>query len=170
MKGPVTKLIRNVGELLDLKIETITEIHVDELGGRPDIGVTVKSLIAGYIELKAPGKGANPSRLQGADKKQWNKFKDLPNLIYTDGTEWGLYRNGNLVGKIVRFSGDVTTQGAKAINSEDARLLYKLLNDFIHWEPIVPTSPRHLAEMIAPICRLLHEDVLTSLENPELQS
>ena len=68
LKSPVARLLESMGDLLNLQIETITEVQVDDLAGRPDIGVTVESLIAGYIELKAPGKGANTTRLQGADK------------------------------------------------------------------------------------------------------
>lgn len=167
LKSPVAKLVEKTGELLNLQINTLTEIQVDDLGGRPDIGVTVNSLIAGYIELKAPGKGANTARLQGPDKKQWIKFKDLPNLLYTDGNEWALYRNGEIVGKFVKFLGDVTTDNKKAIDETDAKLLFDILNEFLNWEPIVPNSPRALAEMLAPISRFLREDVLTSLQYPE---
>ncbi len=127
LKSPVESLIKNLGNLLNLEIEPLTEVPVVELGGRPDIGITVKSLITGYIELKAPGKGANTAKLQGPDKKQWEKFKDLPNLIYTDGNDWALYRSGKLVGKIIRFSGDVTSQGKKAIDVNDAKQLFDLL-------------------------------------------
>ncbi len=66
-----------------------------------------------------------------------------------------------------KISGDVTTDGAKAIDTDDSKSLFELLNDFIHWEPIVPSSPRTLAEILAPVCRLLREDVITSLQNPE---
>lgn len=167
LKIPVANLLENIGDLLNINIETLTEVQVDDLAGRPDIGATVNSLITGYIELKAPGKGANTARLKGADKKQWNKFKNLPNLIYSDGNEWALYRDGNRVGRIVKFSGDVTTDGADAIDTNNAKALFELLNDFMRWEPIVPSSSRGLAEILAPICRLLKEEVLTSLENPE---
>jgi hypothetical protein len=39
------------------------------------------------------------------NKEQWEKLKGLPNLIYTDGREWALYRNGERQGGIVRPSG-----------------------------------------------------------------
>jgi len=52
-------------------------------------------LICGYIELKAPGLGADAPRLKGKhNKEQWERLKGLPNLIYSDGWEWALYRNG----------------------------------------------------------------------------
>lgn len=167
LKTPVTRLLSEIGDLLKLNVDTITEVQVDEFSGRPDIGVTVDSLIAGYIELKAPGKGANTSRFKGRNRYQWNKFKDLPNLIYTDGNEWALYRDGKLCGKIVKFSGEVTTDGNEAVEEGDVEVLFNLLRDFLDWEPVVPSSPRALAKTIAPICRLLREDVLEALQNED---
>ena len=167
LKSPVTELLSNIGEILKLKVDTITEVQIDEFSGRPDIGVAVDALIAGYIELKAPGKGANTALFKGRNKKQWNKFKDLPNLIYTDGNDWALYRNGKRVGNIVRSTGDVTTDGKNAIEENDVSLIFNLLREFLNWEPIVPSSPRALAKMIAPICRLLREDVLESLNDKD---
>lgn len=61
-------------------VQARTEAQLGNLGIRPDIGVAVKSLLCGYVELKAPGKGARASRFTGADKKQWEKFKALPNF------------------------------------------------------------------------------------------
>ena len=171
LKGPVAVVFKRIGELLGLDTQTITEAHVDDLSeeslrGRPDIGVTVDSLIAGYVELKAPGKGANPDRFTQNDKRQWNKFRNLPNLIYTDGNEWSLYRSGSRVGTLVRLSGDVTTDGAKAIHIHDVELLVGLVRDFLLWKPTVPSTPAALAGMLAPISRLLREDVLAALQDP----
>jgi hypothetical protein len=46
----------------------------------------VNNALVGFIEVKAPGKGADPRRFnEEHDKKQWSKLKTLPNLIYTDG-------------------------------------------------------------------------------------
>jgi hypothetical protein len=45
--------------------------------------------------------------------------------------------------------------------------LEALLRDFASWEPIVPTSPRRLAEMLAPLCRLLRDDAFAALGNDE---
>ena len=172
LKPSVGELLKNFGDLVGKKLITVTEVQVDEFSGRPDIGVTVDSLIAGHIELKAPGYGADTNKLKGRNKQQWEKFKALPNLIYTDGNEWALYRSGNRVGQIIKFPGDITTEGAKTINEENATLLFNLLQDFINWEPQVPSSPRGLAAMLAPICRYLREDVFESLqdENSNLRS
>lgn len=167
LKTPVKTVLKEAGKLFQLDVNAVTEVRVDELGGRPDIGVTVGSLLSGYVELKAPGKGANPEKLKGADKTQWQKFQDLPNLLYTDGNEWGLYQNGKRVGKLVRFSGDITSDGSDAIDENKTRILFELLREFLKWEPVVPSSPRALAKMLAPICRLLRSDVLTALADQD---
>ncbi|MBN1660252.1 MAG: N-6 DNA methylase [Anaerolineae bacterium] len=165
LKEPVAAMLKAIGDALHLKVEVVTEVHVTDLAGRPDMGVAVKSLLTGHVELKAPGKGANTKRLRGADRRQWEKFKDLPNLVYTDGNEWALYRNGERVGKLVRLSGDVTTDGRDAVSRSDAEALLELCRDFLYWEPITPSTARALAEMLAPICRLLRSDVLDAIQN-----
>jgi hypothetical protein len=54
------------------------------------------------VEVKAPGKGADPRRYKGHDKEQWEKLQSLPNLLYTDGNSFSLWQNGELVGSIGR--------------------------------------------------------------------
>ena len=167
LKGPVDALICAAASSLGFGVDLVTEVHAKALAGRPDMGVARSTLLTGYVELKAPGKGADPTKLKGADKVQWEKFKELPNLIYTDGNAWALYRNGERVGKIVHLSGDATADGlAAAVAGDDAALL-DLLRSFFFWEPIVPTNPRALAEMLAPICRLLRWEVRDALKDSD---
>lgn len=167
LKAPIETLLRSSGSLLNLDVSVVTEVQEKALSGRPDVGVAVRSLLAGHIELKAPGRGADPNRLRGADKQQWEKFKNLPNLIYTDGNDWTLYRTGEKVGRTVKFSGEITSDGANAVTAQNADALLTLLRDFLQWQPIVPSTPKALAEMLAPICRLLRTDVLAALEDAE---
>jgi hypothetical protein len=161
LKAPMLDLLRAAAA----NVQPRTEAQVEGLGARPDIGVAVHSLLCGYVELKAPGKGARTSRLTGADKAQWGKFKVLPNLLYTDASEWALYRTGESQGEVVRFSGDVTTAGADAFTDDQIAKLHTLLLDFLSWEPIPPNSSQALAKTLAPLCRLLREDVSVALRN-----
>jgi hypothetical protein len=39
-----------------------------------------------------------------------------------------------------------------------------LLRDFLSWEPVVPSSPSQLAEVLAPLCRLLREAALDAVQ------
>lgn len=168
LKSPVRTLITALGQGLHRKTQSVTEVQVQGLGGRPDVGVAINGLLTGYIELKAPGKGADPRRFKvAADRIQWEKFQNLPNLIYSDGNEWALFRSGQRVGKFIRLSGDVTEDGVKAVDGRDAQDIEALFKEFLDWEPIAPSTPRALAQMLAPVCRLLRADVLDALQNTD---
>jgi len=166
LKGPIGTLVESTGARLGLAVVTVTEVQEKEIFGRPDMGVTVDGLLTGHIELKAPGKGADPKKLKGPDKVQWEKFRDLPNLLYTDGNEWALYRNGEREGKLLRLSGDVASDGEDAVTEADSDALQELFRDFFRWEPVVPSSPKMLAELLAPLCRLLRSNVQEALQVP----
>jgi hypothetical protein len=166
LKPGVQRVLRSAAR----QIETRTEVHAD-VEGRPDIGVNSDRLLCGFVELKAPGKGARPQKFTGADKRQWEKFKALPNLIYTDGNEWALFRSGKPWPEdqpaFVRFSGDITADGADAISEIEAEKLHQLLLSFFNWQPIVPTKAPQLAEMLAPLCHYAREDVLRAINNAQ---
>jgi hypothetical protein len=154
LKPPVKALL----EALAPHVEAFTEAKLEQ--GRPDIAVRVRHAVCGYVELKEPGKSADPTRLKGADKRQWQRFQALPNLVYSNGRDWGLYRDGKAVTKV---SGVVDASGE--VDAEAARKLQAMLTDFIQWQPIVPTTPKALAETLAPLCRMLRDDVAETLED-----
>ena len=144
----------------------------DQLG-RPDYAVHRDQLLAGYVELKAPGVGVNAAHFKGHNREQFERFSALPNLLYTDGNAWALYRNGERVSKIARLSGDIATEGKEAVTREDAPAIEDLLRDFLLWDPIIPTTSKgkiHLkrfAELLAPLCRMLRDDVTAALQDPD---
>ncbi|MFO7640497.1 MAG: type ISP restriction/modification enzyme, partial [Candidatus Competibacteraceae bacterium] len=166
LKAPLLALVRGAADLLGLTVEIVTEVQDRERAGRPDVGVVAQHLLAGYVELKAPGKGADPTKFKGADRAQWEKFRDLPNILYTDGNQWALYRGGERVGRLARLMGDATADGAKAVGASDAAAVFELLRDFLLWHPTAPATPRGLAETLAPLCRLLRAEVLNALRDP----
>ena len=65
---------------------------------RPDYAVTRDGLI-GFIEVKAPGKGSDPTAFpaKSADRLQWEKLKSLPNILSTDGNVFTHWRDGKRV-------------------------------------------------------------------------
>ncbi len=119
--------------------------------------------MCGYVEVKAPGKGADPTAwsARSHDRKQWEKFKALPNVLYTDGNEWGLYRSGQRVGDLVRLTGHVRTSGARLApqGSDFARLL----SVFLRWSPTPPRTLGQLVNSVAGLCRLLRDEVADAL-------
>lgn len=159
LKRPFSDFLES---LIPDHITTRTETQVEGLGARPDIGIARNKLLCGYIELKAPN--VSIRKLKAANKIQFDKFKALPNLIYTNGTEWAHYKSGEIEGSIIEFSEEITKVGSNAITKEDTIQLFKIFVDFLNWEPIVPKNPKALASLLAPLCKLLRTDVEIALE------
>ena len=112
--------------------------------------------------MKTPGEGADPHKFKDEhDRAQWDKLKSLPNLVYTDGNAFSLWRDGRLQDDIIRLEGDVETAGAKLVAPAG---LERLFSDFLRWDPISPTTPRGLAEVSAGLCRLLRDEVTERLD------
>lgn len=166
LRGPFEIFMQEVGQALALKVVSTGETMLPGRMGKPDYAVHSNMLLAGYVELKAPGFGANPNRFTGHNKDQWKRFQSIPNLVYCDGNDWGLYRQGERIGPIVRMSGDVSVDGKTAVNLKDAAALMPLLTDFLSWDPIIPSGTKQLAELLAPLCRMLRDDVTDALAAP----
>ncbi len=93
LKAPVQELLRKFGAMVGTGVVSATEAPISGVG-RPDIAVGTNGLLGGYVELKAPGSGANAKKFTGRNREQFMKFSFIPNLVYTDGNEWALYRHG----------------------------------------------------------------------------
>ena len=163
LKAPVGELLRAVGQLTGLQVHWRTEVHPWDVDGRPDIGIVANGLLTGHVELKSPGMGARPEGFKGRNRTQWNRFKALPNLVYTDGSEWSLYRSGELKCR-VRIASDVTMGGTEGLGAEALTNLGELIRDFLYWEPAVPGTAHGLAGFLAPISRILRDEVKKALE------
>lgn len=141
------------------------EKSLADLKTRPDFAVEIHKALVGFIEVKAPGKGADPRKWKaGHDKEQWNKLKALPNLLYTDGDSFSLWRDGSLVGQIIHLDGGVEHAGAKL---SAPQTFLPLVNDFLTWKPITPKGANELARVSARLCRFLRDEVLEQLESSE---
>ena len=93
-------------------MKAVGESAIAALKTRPDYAITLRNALVGFIEIKAPGKGADPRRFRGHDKEQWEKLQSLPNLLYTDGNQFSLFRSGQLEGNVVFLKGDIETSGS----------------------------------------------------------
>lgn len=160
LRAPLERLIVDLAEFCGVprsEIAAIGESSLTETKTRPDYAVTVRKTLVGFIEVKAPGKGADPRKYRNRhDKGQWEKLQSLPNLVYTDGNEFSLWRNGKMEGELVRLAGNVETSGADLAAPPG---LLSLFEDFIRWQPIPPRDAKQLAEVSARLCRLLREEV-----------
>ena len=173
LRGPFEVFMGEVGRAIALEVVCTGETMLPGRLGKPDFAVHAANLLAGYVELKAPGVGANPARFTGHNAHQWKRFQAIPNLIYTDGNEWGLYRFGKREGPLVRLAGDLGRDGKKAVSDKDAQAVMGLLTYFLQWDADIPTNAKGnvdlkgLAALLAPLCRMLRGDVTDALKDPQ---
>ena len=163
LRAPFERLVLDIAMLLGIPTGAVVSVGETALAAersRPDYSLTLRSALTGFVELKAPGKGADPRRFKGHDKQQWQRLNALPNLIYSDGNEFSLWRNGELALPIVRLVGDIESSGSAL--GGDARLT-DLFETFFAWNPIAPKTAPELATLSARLCRLLRDDVTEAL-------
>ena len=165
LRAPLEALTRDLATLAGLPhgtVDMVGESTLAHLKTRPDYAVVVRNALVGFMEAKAPGKGADPRRFSDPhDKDQWVRLKSLPNLMYTDGNAFSLWRDGKLEGSIVHLEGDVETSGAALAAPPSLLALYA---NFLGWQPIPPKSAKQLAQISARLCRLLREEVVEQME------
>ena len=96
LRNPFEQLLQDLAQLCNFAPGTVVSVgesSVSDLKTRPDFAVTVHGALVGFVELKAPGKGADPRKFKDPhDKAQWQKLSSLPNLIYSDGNAFWLYQ------------------------------------------------------------------------------
>ena len=165
LRGPFEILMAEAAGALGWEVVCAGETALPDRLGRPDFAVHRNGLLVGYVELKAPGKGADAGRFKGRDRAQFKRFSAVPNMLYGDGDEWALYRGGVRVGAVLRLAGAVAEDGARAVGPQDARAFAGLLRDFLSWEPALPLDREGrldlagFASVLAPLCRMLRDDV-----------
>ena len=171
LRSPFEALLRDLASLAAIKgVEAVGESSLADLKTRPDYAVTASGALVGFVELKAPGKGADPRRFQDKhDKEQWARLRSLPNLLYTDGNAFSLWQNGELVGSVLTLIGDVESSGSKLAPPPG---LAGMFESFLRWQPVAPRSAKDLAGTTARLCRLLRDEVTEqlALKSPALTS
>jgi hypothetical protein len=164
LRAPFEQLLVDLAELSSVPksaVAAVGESSVSNLKTRPDYAVTVDNALVGFVEIKAPGKGADPRKFKDPhDKEQWLKLRSLPNLIYTDGNSFSLWQNGELVDSVIKLIGDVESSGNKL---EAPAGLLNIFESFLRWEPAPPQSAKDLAHTTARLCRLLRDEVTEQL-------
>lgn len=178
LTNPVATLLQDFGALHSMKVVTVRETSLKTAGGglvseglvRPDYAIMVDGVLTGYVELKAPGKNIDPASFtkKSHEYKQWQRLRNLPNLLYTNGTEWRLYRYGEPVltstgYEAVHMHGSFSGHGT--LSAPDALATFFL--NFLRWVPAPITSADQLVETLAPLAALLREEMLLGLSAQE---
>lgn len=162
LRAPFEQLLTQIATLLNITdLTAIGESAIQDLKIRPDYSITIRKALVGFIELKAPGKGADPRKFKDRhDRVQWQKLQSLPNLIYSDGNSFSLWQDGELVGSIISFSQNIQSAGKKLTPPPG---LLDLFQAFLFWQPIAPRTAKELAQISARLCRLLRDEVTEQL-------
>ena len=162
LRAPFEGLLFDMAGLSSIAaVEAVGESTLADIKTRPDYAVTVRGALVGFVELKAPGKGADPRRFADKhDKDQWERLRSLPNLLYTDGNSFSLWQDGSLVGSVLRLDGDVEIAGKKLAPVPGFVALFEA---FLRWQPVAPRNAKELADTTARLCRLLRDEVTEQL-------
>ncbi|MEB0000846.1 N-6 DNA methylase [Cryobacterium sp. RTS3] len=164
LRNPVETLIRAMGEHNGAaagSIGVIGEVSLSDIKARPDFAVTLSDLLIGFVEVKAPGKGADPRKYKGQhDKGQAKRLLLRPNIIFTDGQAWSLWQNGELIGNVEAIRGDIADPSGEHAPSAGFENLFA---NFLSWNPQPPKNARELATSSARLCRLLRDEVSDEL-------
>lgn len=164
LKVPVSTFLTTIGDQRPAQVNVFTEhrqLTEDNVQGvRLDMAIKDGfGRLVGHIELKAPGKSANPHRQAGwskHDKAQWKRLENHANLVYTNGWEWTLLRHG-MDRPVAHVLLSPNTDGT--LPEGQVEQLSNLLDQFLSWKPTAPSNPRGLAEQLAPLARLLRDSV-----------
>lgn len=162
LRAPVYTLLKTLGQIIGRDVIVHDEVVLSDLSSRPDFAIDTVSGRVGYVELKAPEKGVPENwRPTRHDREQWNKLRDLPNLIYTSGSSWALYRRGALVGRVAMLKGDLSRAGDQLAPADEE--FERLFREFLVWKPERPTTFRGVVSEVAPLCRLLRDQVAETM-------
>lgn len=169
LEAPISKLIREfaASHSIDAVAHNEVTVAVGKDGNelvRPDFGVRINKVINGHIELKSPGTPLDPEQYakKSHNYKQWQRLKELPNLLHTNGTEFRLWRYGELIAEPATLAiKDIRTFPGTQIGVSPN--LESLLLNFLTWDPAEITSIATLVDTLGPLTRHLRDEVLEVL-------
>ena len=159
LTNPIDRLFTDIASLKGLgQIHLVRETKLGRT--RPDFSMSSKHssglIHHGFIELKAPGTGADPSLWKGRNANQWMKMKtEAENIIITDGHEARLFLNGIQVGEPAPLPYASTNQW-------DETPLVNMLRRFLQAKPRAVTTVSDLSTRLAMRARDIR-DRLTAL-------
>jgi hypothetical protein len=162
LSGPVSNLLTALGRSMNVLVTAHDEVREMEGALRADFAISVNSELSGHIELKAPGVSLDPETYGKSTHNylQWQRLKELPNLLHTNGLQWRLWRSGELKRDVYLGASSIVSAGKTltASASFDA-----MIRDFLSWKPAPITSVKKLVDQVAPLARVLREEVAEAL-------
>lgn len=153
-------LLKEYTESVDKKNICITTLPKKTEAGNPDFRIwDGKQHIVGYIEAKAP-EVDNLDLIE--DSEQLKRYLDtFPNLILTNFFEFRLYRNGNLIDKVLIGRAFIMQRIKTTAPVERKADFLKLLEKFFSFSLPKVYDAETLATELAKRTRFLKDEVVT---------
>lgn len=167
LTAPVEQLLRGMAGRQHMKLIAHGQSSIKRLGVRPDFAISTGGRTIGHVELKQPNRGVDPQKwsAKSHDREQWEKLKALPNVLYSDGYDWAVYRFGVQIGPVGHLVGDLLTGNRQLTPAEDG--FERAIALFLAPAPLTLSSIGELVKHIARICALLRDEVTERLTREE---
>ena len=162
--------LKTLLEAIDSSITATNEPARIECGA-PDYSISINGLTVGYIEAKdiganldaieRDGNRSNPSSPNGEQLKRYRAA--LPNLIFTNYTEFRWYVNG--VRRSVAVLADNDGGGKLTVSRDDISVVSELLSAFFAESPEPVSRPEELARRMARLTHMIRDVVREAFDN-----
>ena len=164
--GALEGLFSGIAHAKKLTKIQITTLPKKTEAGNPDFriwGGTQR--IVGYIEAKAPTVD-NLNEIE--DSEQLQRYRHtFPNLILTNFFEFRLYRNGNLIDKVLAGRPFIVHKLKTMPPIENQDEFFKLIETFFGFSLPAIHDPRNLAVELAKRTRFLKDEVVAEAAEQE---
>ncbi len=158
--GQLYSFLETFADSIGKKKTQITTLPKKTEAGNPDFRVwDGKEQIVGYIEAKKPGENLDVIE----NSEQLKRYRSVfPNLILTDFYEFRLYRNGQLIDKVLIGRPFIAKKLKIVPPVENEEKFHSLLNKFFSFSLPKVYSAETLAEELAKRTRFLRDEVITA--------
>ena len=168
--SPLENLLRELSAILDTNITIIQQYSTGEIGA-PDFCLKPAGKSLAFLEAKEPDKHLD--NLRGRDREQLEKYRELPNLLYTNFWDLKLFQEKNEVQQAVLLPRECLEPGAPytaRLAAHDPGPALDLLARFFAYSIPYITKPAQLCQHLARAARLVRAAVAEAMEIAPLDS
>jgi hypothetical protein len=161
---PLENLLRELAAILDTKITVIQQYSTGEIGA-PDFCIKPAGKSLAFSEAKEPDKHLD--NLRGRDREQLEKYRELPNLLYTNFWDLKLFQEKSEVQQAVLLPRECLDPGipyTARLASHDPGPALDLLARFFTYSLPYITKPAQLCQHLARAARLVRGAVEEAME------
>lgn len=162
--APLETLLQELAAILDTNITIIQQYSTGEIGA-PDYGIRPAGRSMSFLEAKEPNKTLD--NLHRQDRKQLEKYLELPNLLYTNFWDLKLFQEKNEVQQAIlvpRTCLDPPAPYTALLAAHDPTPALDLLTRFFAYSIPYITSPAQLCQYLARAARLVRGAVEEAME------